>query len=257
MKMIKKLLLFALMVFVFTITTSQNAYCKIVKKEIEVQTKDARIIKATLSYVKIDKAEKYPTVVLLHSLGYSSADWGNLITDLNNAGYAVIAVDLRGHGKSIYDSNFRRKTWANFTPKVYQKFPNDVITILNKAQKDSKKVSLNNLALVGADIGANTAVLVAKELRYKPKTLVLISPTTSFKGLYIPIALTQIGKIPILSMVSEKDGYCLHEQQNLSKFAQGGFYARNYPYGGMGMLMIKSNPSMSQDITKWILKYLR
>lgn len=256
MKTIKNLLLFVLAIFVLTITP-QNAYCKTIKKEIEVQTKDARIIKATLSYVKINKVEKYPTVVLIHSLGYSSADWGNLISDLNNAGYAVIAVDLRGHGKSIYDSNFRRKTWANFTPKVYQKFPNDVVTILNKAQKDSKKVSLNNLALVGADIGANTAVLVAKELKYKPKTIVLISPTTSFKGLYIPIAMTQIGRIPILSMVSEKDTYCLREQQNLSKFAQGGFYAKNYPYGGMGMLMLKSNPSMSLDITKWVLKYLK
>lgn len=254
MKITKQILLFILVIFVFTV---QRAYCKIIKKDVEVQTKDARIIKATLSYAKIDKVEKYPTVVLLHSLGYSSENWGNLISDLNNAGYAVIAMDFRGHGKSIYDSGFRRKTWAYFTPKTYQKFPNDVITVLNQAQKDSKKVSLNNLAIVGADIGANTAVLVSKELKYKPKTLVLISPTTSFKGLYIPITMTQIGRIPILSMVSEKDRYCLQEQQNLSKFAQGGFYAKNYPQGGMGMLMLKTNPSMSQDITKWILKYLR
>lgn len=256
MKIIRKVLLFVLIIFVFLITT-QTAYCKIIKKEIEVQTKDARIIKATLSYAKIDGVEKYPTVVLLHSLGYSSENWGNLISDLNNAGYAVIAIDFRGHGKSAYDSSFHLKTWAYFTAKAYQKFPSDVTAVLNQAQKESKKVSLNNLAIVGADIGANTAVLVAKDLRYKPKTLVLISPTTSFKGLYIPIAMTQIGRIPILSMVSQKDLYCLQEQQNLAKFAQGGFYARNYPQGGMGMLMLKTNPSMSQDITKWILKYLR
>lgn len=254
MKFVKKISVFLLVIFIFT---TQNAYCKIIKKEIEVQTKDARIIKASLSYAKIDKVEKYPTVVLLHSLGYSSENWGNLISDLNNAGYAVIAIDFRGHGKSVYDSNFHLKTWVYFTPKTYQKFPDDVMVVLNQAQKDSKKVSLNNLAIVGADIGANTAVLVAKKLKYKPKTLVLISPTTSFKGLYIPIAMTQIGRIPILSMVSQKDRYCLQEQQNLSKFAQGGFYAKNYPQGGMGMLMLKSNPSMSQDITRWILKYLR
>lgn len=255
-KIVKKIFLVVLAIFIFTIT-AQNVYCKTIKKEIEIQTKDARIIKATLNYVKIEGVEKYPTVVLLHSLGYSSEDWGNLIPDLNNAGYAVIAIDFRGHGKSIYDSNFRRKTWAYFTQKTYQKFPNDVIAILNQAQKSSKKVSLNNLAIVGADVGANTAVLVAKDLKYKPKTLVLISPTTSFKGLYIPIALTQIGQTPILSMVSQKDLYCLKEQQNLSRFAQGGFYAKNYPQGGMGMLMLKSNPSMPQDITRWILKYLR
>lgn len=256
MKIFKKLLLL-IVIFCAFLGTSQNAYCKVIKKEIQVQTKDLRIIKATLSYVKIDGVEKYPTVVLLHSLGYSSDSWGNLIPYLNNAGYAVIAVDFRGHGKSIYDSSFHQKAWTYFTPKAYQKFPSDVVAVLNQAQKDSKKVSLNNLAIVGADIGANTAVLVSKDLKYKPKTLVLISPTTSFKGLYIPIAMTQIGQVPILTMVSQKDAYCLQEQKNLARFAQGGFYARNYPNGGMGMLMLKTNPSMAQDITKWILKYLR
>lgn len=253
--MVKKILLWILIIFVFALT-AQNAYCKVIKKDIQVQTKDNRIIKATLSYVKIDKVKQYPTVVLIHSLGYSSENWGNLTNNLNNAGFAVIAVDLRGHGKSIYDGSLHRKPWIYFTPKTYLKLPSDVEAVLNQAQKDSKKVSLNNLAIVGADIGANTAVLVAKDLKYKPKTLVLISPTTSFKGLYIPIAMTQLGQVPILTMVSDKDKYSLQEQKSLSKFAQGGYYARNYPQGGMGMLMIKTNPTMTTDITKWILKYL-
>lgn len=256
MKLIKKILFFVLAILVFS-GTVQCAYCKIVKKELEVQTKDTRILKATLSYVKIDGIKKYPTVLLLHSLGYSSAEWGNLIPDLNNAGYAVIAMDLRGHGKSIYTGNFKKTPWIYFKTKAYQKLPNDAIEILNQAQKQFKQTDLSNLAIVGADIGANTAVLVAKQLPKKPKTLVLISPTTSFKGLYIPIAMVEMGGVPVLSMVSKKDSYCLQEQQKLSKFAQGGFYAKNYPQGGMGMLMLKSNPSMAQDITKWIIRYLK
>lgn len=255
MKMVKRILFFVLMVFVFAFT-AQNAYCQTIKKEIQVQTKDARVIKATVSYVKIPNLKQYPTVVLLHSLGYSSENWGNLIELLNNAGYAVIAMDFRGHGKSVYDSTLHRKTWVYFTPKAYSKFPSDVEAILTQAQKDCKQISLNNYAIVGADIGANTAVLVANDLKIKPKTLVLISPTTTFKGLYIPIAMAQIGKVPILTMVSQKDKFSLQEQQSLSKFAQGGFYARNYSLGGMGMLMIKSNPTMTVDITKWLLKYL-
>ena len=256
MKIIKEVLIFILTVFVFTGTT-QSAYCKTIKKEIEAQTKDARIIKATLSYAKIEGVTKYPTVVLLHSLGYSSEDWVNLIPDLNNAGYAVIAIDLRGHGKSIYTTGFQKKPWVYFQTKTYQKMPSDIITVLDQAQKQSKKVSLDNMAIVGADIGANAAVLVSKELKKKPKTIVLISPTTSFKGLYIPIAMVEMGNIPILSMVSTKDKYCMQEEIKLSKFAQGGFYAKNYPEGGMGMLMLKTNPTMSQDITRWIIKYLK
>ncbi len=256
MKLIKKILLFILAIFVFS-GTIQSAYCKTVKKEIEIQTKDSRILKATLSYVKMENVKKYPTVLLLHSLGYSSTDWGNLISDLNNAGYAVIAMDLRGHGKSIFNGNFQKRPWIYFKTKAYQKLPSDAILILNQAQKQSKKVDLSHLAIVGADIGANTAVLVAKQLPKKPKTLVLISPTTNFKGLYIPIAMVEMGSIPVLSMVSKKDSYCMQEQQKLSKYAQGGFYAKNYPQGGMGMMMLKSNPTMAQDITEWIIRYLK
>lgn len=252
----KKVLFLTLAIFVFT-GTIQCAYSKTVKKEIEVQTKDSRIIKATVTYVKIDKVKKYPTVLLLHSLGYSSKDWGNLIPDLNNAGYAVIAMDFRGHGQSIFDGSFHQKTWTYFKPKTYQKFPSDAIAVMNEAQTQVKQVSLDNLAIVGADIGANTAVLVARQLRKKPKTLVLICPTISFKGLYIPLAMSEMGMIPILSMVSTQDGYSMQQQKALSKFAQGGFYAKNYPKGGMGMTMIKVNPAMSQDITKWIIKYLK
>lgn len=253
MKLIKKIFL---LMFIFVFASTLNAYSKTIKKDIEVQTKDSRIIKATLSYVQITGVKKYPTVVLLHSLGYSSEDWGSLISELNNAGYAVLAVDLRGHGKSIYDSGLRKKPWIYFTSKAFLKMPTDVVAILNETKKQSKLVDLNNMAIVGADIGANTAVLASQQLPKKPKTLVLISVTTSFKGLYIPIAMAEMGGIPILSMTSKKDRYCMQEQQNLAKFSQGGFYAQDYPNGGMGMMMLKVNPTMSQDIVKWIMKYL-
>lgn len=253
MNLIKKIFLLVV-IFIFA---STSAYCKTIKKEIQVQTKDSRIIKATLSYVKIDGVKKYPTVVLLHSLGYSSDDWGDLITDINNAGYAVIAVDLRGHGKSVYDSGFKKKSWVYFKPKAYSKMPSDVVAIINQAPQVSKKVDLNNLAIVGADIGANTAILAAKDLKKKPKALVLISLSTTFKGLYVPIAMAEMGAIPILSMASTKDRYSIQQQQALAKYSQGGFYAENYPSGGMGMMMLKTNKTMSQDITKWLIKYLK
>lgn len=256
MKLIKKILLLILAIFVFS-GTAQSAYCKTIKKEIEVQTKDSRILKATLTYVKSTTVKKYPTVLLLHSLGYSSTEWGSLISNLNNAGYAVIAMDFRGHGKSIYNGSFQKRSWIYFKPKAFLKYPSDVMMVLGQAQKQSKKIDLTRLAIVGADIGANTAVLVAKQLPKKPKTLVLISPTTNFKGLYIPISMAEMGGIPILSMVSKKDAYCMQEQLNLARYAQGGFYAKNYPNGGMGMMMMKVNPTMSMDITSWIKKYLK
>lgn len=236
--------------------STQSAQSLTVKKEIEVQTKDARILKANVSYISIPNYKKYSTVLLLHSLGYSSRDWGNLINELNQAGYAVIAMDLRGHGRSVYNKSFYKKSWVYFTNKAYAKYPSDVLLMLKEVHAQLKNLNMNNMAVVGADIGANTAVLAAKDMKIKPKTLVLICPFRTFKGLYIPIAMTSLN-MPILSMVSTKDNYSLKEQRQLAKFSQGGFYAQNYPQGGTGMLMLKSNPTMSQDITKWIIKYLK
>lgn len=256
---LRKILLFIFAFFIVTMT-SQNAYCSaaktnVVKKDVEVQTKDARIIKATISYVDIKGLKKYPAVLLLHSIGYSSNDWGSLITEINNAGYAVIAMDLRGHGKSIYTADFKQKDWSYFTNKTFQRYPGDVVALVNQVQNQVKNLDFNNYAIVGADVGANTAILATKDLKKKPKTIILISATTSFKGLYIPIAMTNVN-VPILSMASKKDRYCIAQQRELAKFAQGGFYAQDYPQGGMGMLMLKANPSMSQDIVKWLIKYL-
>lgn len=255
--MTKNVILFILLVIVFFFD-GLIGYCdtKIIKKDIEIETKDLRIIKATMTYPKMD-AVKFPTVILLHSLGASSAEWVNLVDNLNSAGFLVIAMDFRGHGKSVYNTNFQQKSWVYFKPKMYEKFPSDVMAVLKQAQVISKKVSIDNCAFVGADLGANTAVLVAKDMPKKPKALVLISPSISFKGLYIPIAMTQIGKIPILTMVSTKDVYSVNQQKSLVKFSQGNFYAKNYPNGGMGMQMLKVNPTMSADITNWLVKVMK
>ncbi|MCQ2789745.1 MAG: alpha/beta hydrolase [bacterium] len=252
LKNILLILICAITIFANTAT----ADAKPVTKQVEVLTKDNRFIKAKITYEKIAGLEKYSTVILLHSIGYDSSYWLNLVPELNAAGYAVIAVDLRGHGQSVYSSTFHKKSWTYFTNDDYAKMPNDVMDILAQVQKSNKNINLNATAIVGADIGANIAVMVADKMKVKPKTLVLISPTRKFKGLYIPITLTNI-TMPILSMASQQDRYCLKEQKELAKFSQGGFYAQNYPNGGMGMLMIKVNAGMTQDIVKWVMKYLK
>ena len=253
----KSMILFILVVIVFFFNT-QNVFCatKIIKKEVEVETKDEKLIKAQITYPNT-KMKKYPTVLLLHSIGYSSEYWGGLIEELNNAGFLVIAMDLRGHGQSVFNTSFQQRSWCYFSEKEFQKFPSDVKTLLDRAKLVSKPVDMKDYAIVGADIGANSAVLATTMVKEKPKALVLLSPVKKFKGLYIPIAMTELGQIPILTMVSKKDKFSLKEQQDLVRFAQGPYYAQNYSDGGMGMLMIKLNKTMAHDITNWLVKTMR
>ena len=249
-------------IFLIFLGLTTIGYCATAKKKtyvqkpVEVQTNDNRIIKGKFLYPKTGKT-KYPVVVLLHSLGYSSTYWGDLPNKLLANGYAVFEIDFRGHGQSIYDSTFHKKYWRYFKPKAYLRFPTDITAMLNKLPKVSKKADMTHYAIIGADIGANTAILVAKSYPQKPKALVLISPSMNFKGLYTPIALTSLGKCPILTIASSKDNYSIAQQDELSKFAQGDYYIKRYPLGGTGMLLLKVNPQASSNISNWIKAVMR
>lgn len=223
---------------------------------ITYETKDNFVIKSKLFYPQ-QKQAVYPVVVMLHSIGYSSEYWEKLTKDFVNNGVAVMLVDLRGHGQSVYDSNFKLRYWKNYTEKTFAKYPSDIHEILSYLAINYKNISTSNYAIVGADIGANTAVIAAESMPNKPKCLVLLSPTRSYKGLYIPVAMTNLGSMPIMSIVSVRDRYSFNETQQLKKFAQGTFDIKTYPSGGMGMLMLKVNPSMSKDIVDWVLPKIK
>lgn len=219
--------------------------------EIQYQTKDNFLLKAKLS-LPTDKRSKYPMVVMLHSLGYSSDYWMNLPTKFRQAGFAVLEIDLRGHGKSIYDADFKKINWFYLSNKSFKKYPRDVLSMLVYVNQNYKNVSVSNLTFVGADIGANTAILAASQLKNKPAAMVLISPSVQFKGLYTPIALTDV-PCPLLIMFSQKDDYSKKEAATLIKFAQKEYDIKSYPEGGPGMLMLKVNPGMDNDIVNWVV----
>jgi len=230
----------------------QNVFSATIKKEIEVETKDNFIIKATVCYPKTKTKKKIPTVVLLHSLGYSSSRWTTIQDSLTKAGYAWVMIDLRGHGKSVYTSSLKKVSWLNLKMKAFSRYPADVLAVLKEVEATTKKLSFNNWAIIGGDIGANTAVLVAKDMPKKPSGLVLISPSTSYKGLYIPIAMTELGRTPILAIASTKDNQSMASQNTLKKFAQGEYEVINVDNNGSGMMLIKQEPELADMIVKWL-----
>ena len=250
------ILLIAILMLVPAASFAAAKKNKIGYMTITYETRDNFVIKSKLFY-PAKKEKVYPIVIMLHSIGYSSDYWGIVVKQFVDSGAAVLLVDLRGHGQSMYDSNFKIRSWQYYTEKNFAKYPEDIAEIISYIGTNYKNISTVNYAIVGADIGANTAVLTAEKLVNKPKCLLLISPTQNFKGLYIPIAMTNLGKIPILSMVSVRDNYSYKETNFLKKFAQGTFEIKTYPAGGMGMLMLKANPSMASDIVNWVLPKIK
>ena len=255
--MLKKIFAILLVLILFAPVSSFAAPKKKVGYvNLTYETDDNFVIKSKLYYPK-QKAKVYPVVVFLHSIGYSGEYWNTLVKDFVDAGCAALVIDLRGHGQSVYDSDFRIRSWRYYSDKQFAVYPKDVTDILKYLASNYKDISTTKYAVVGADIGANTAVLVSEKMVNKPKALVLMSPTSNFKGLYIPISMTNLGNIPIMSIASNRDNYSKKEANELKKFAQSEYNLKIYPQGGMGMLMLKANPSMSKDIVNWVMPKLK
>lgn len=221
---------------------------KVVK--IEYETQDKFLISAKLVYPKT-KEKIYPLVVLLHSIGENSEQWTLLPDKLLESGFAVLKVDLRGHGESIYNIDLNKKYWQNLSLKAYAKYPNDIDGLLNYIQQEYKNISFSHYAIIGADIGANTAILASQLMKNKPFAIALISPQTKFKGLYIPIALADLPNTNILFVYSKLDNKTVKEVKSLKRFAQAEIKEQIYPAGGTGMILIKNNKDADYDIVNW------
>lgn len=253
-----KRIILILTLFLLLINTIANAATNTISKEITATSVDGFTMKGYLEYPKIKNQKEFPTVVLLHSIGYSSDWWCNLPQDLLNQGYAVLKIDLRGHGKSVYNSKLLRTSWSSMTNNAFAKYPDDVIKVIEQVKSENtKKVFFNNWAIVGSDIGASTAILVADKISYKPKTLVLLSPVVETKGLFVPVKLANLDRIDIFSISGTNDNSGHNAQEYLKKFSQATFATYTSESRSNGMLMLKNDNTLARIITSWIKEYLK
>ena len=252
-----KRLLFILTFFLIFSNCVAFGEIKTVTKEYKVSANDGFSLQAQLEYPKIKGKKEFSTVVLLHSLGYNSEWWDNLPEELLQNGYAILKIDLRGHGKSVYNSRLIRTSWKNMTNTAYAKYPEDVVSVIQQVIKENNKVKFfDNWVIVGADIGASSAILASDKMTNRPKTIVMLSPVVETKGLYIPVSIAHLDKTDFLSIIGTNDTTSENAQAYLKKFAQAEFVTYTSTSRSTGMLMLKSDNTLSRIITRWIAQYL-
>lgn len=252
-----KKLIIILAFFVMILNCGCVYSANFVTKDYKILTKDKFTIVANLKYPKIKEKKDFHTVVLLHSLGYSSEWWGTLPEDLLSNGYAVLSIDMRGHGNSVYNSKLTRTSWTKLTNHAYAKFPDDVITVIDYVKNENKRTFFNQWAIVGADIGGSVGIIAANKIKYKPKTIVLLSPVVNTKGLYVPVDLAELNNIDILSIVGEKDPQSRGADAYLKKFAQATFAEYLSSATPTGMIMLTHDQFLNKIICSWIGEYLK
>lgn len=252
----KRFIFIILALFLILTTANVDAAQNITTKEIHTIAQDGFNLKATLSYKKEKGRKEYPTVILLHSLGYSSQWWGNLPEELINKGFAVLEIDFRGHGQSIYNAKLTKISWKNLKDSAYEKYPDDVIRVMKTVKEENPKVNFfNKLTFIGSDIGASTAIITADKLPVKPPIIVLISPVTKTKGIYVPIHVANLDNTDFLSIVGTNDTTAIEASAYIKKFAQNKFAQYISESNASGMVLLKNDPQITTIICDWISEY--
>ena len=205
-----------------------------------ITTADGLPIQATLLTPLTSGAD--PGVILLHMLGDDRTVWGEvgLTADLVAAGYAVLVMDMRGHGETG-----GAQDWALAADDLGRAW--DAFAAL-------ETVDAARTAVVGASIGANMALRLGAD-RADVGAVALLSPGLDYRGVTTEDQLVAYGGRPLLLVASEDDRYSADSVRALAEVA-GGATVQLYENAGHGTNMFAATPELSVLIISWLNEQL-
>ena len=217
----------------------------ITKQKIEFATKDKYLLVGDLYLA--NPAGNKPLVVMLHSFGMNSKVWKDLAETLRQRGYNCLAMDIRGHGRSIYTEQLKIKSRYKFTSNDWQKLPNDVLESIKYVKSNYSKINTDDIYFIGADIGGSAGLIAGQSLKNKPEKFVLISPMINFKGLYIPVIVANYTTTKFFVLLAKTDKVLFNF------YTKPAPITKVYPQGGPGNHILKVNPTSLDDIVEFII----
>jgi pimeloyl-ACP methyl ester carboxylesterase len=167
--------------------------------------------------------------------------WLPLVTPLQQNGYTVLTVDLRGQG-----------TTGGTVDWIAAR--QDVADLLDAARQISG-VNAGRVAVVGADVGANLA-LVNCALSAYCRAVVALSPGAEYDGLVIEGAAERLGDRAALLVASTGDTDSAITVQALDGAIAGPHEVMLTAGGAHGIALLTDQPALAQAILLWLQQNL-
>jgi alpha-beta hydrolase superfamily lysophospholipase len=208
---------------------------------------------------------RYPLLVLVHGLGRSQKEWAGVISTIVQAGYAVLAVDLRGHGTSTQrrPSNDPKDpnsiSWRYLPTDQWRLLPSDLEQILTAfahpklhPKETAVQVLESPVVLVGAGLGANVALMVASHQPRNVKAVVALSPLLSVKGLEPALGALTL-KAPVFFAATQADPDSFDATQTLFKLTQSeAKKLKCYKSIGSGEELLTADAGLLPNMLDWL-----
>lgn len=155
------------------------------------------------------------TWVLQHGLGSQKGEWTPLAEALAKSGQGVFAFDARGHGDSRLTKRGQTVAYEDFAAPDWQKMPADMESAV-RLLRQQYGLSASRLAVGGASLGANVALVYAANHSDVPAVL-LLSPGMNYAGIGTAEAFEKYGKRPLLLAASPGDVYAFQTVQTFAR----------------------------------------
>lgn len=256
----KKILIIAI-VFLFLIGNAFSSGIKLHEKEYHITSEDGVELYAWLTPSPDGTA---PLYLLLPMRSYTHESYNRFIeafyhyaasADTGNSHIIIpnfLSFDLRGHGKSIKQGD-KTINYGTLPQSDYAKMPSDVAAMLKRVLADkSLMFDRNDIEVVGASIGANTAALLTKQVDYIKK-VAMLSPGENYLSL-IPGDAVKEAKIPILIYVSKGDSYAYESSEKLASSNEKFCTLKCFDGDNHGTNIIDNNNEAMTDLIYWLLK---
>lgn len=220
-------------------TAGSDAPSQFVKGErLDFQMRDGIRVQADYFEGVTDKA-----VILLHGYQQDRAVYEPFIPALQQKGWHVLNVDVRGHGQSAGNL-------STFTNKEFQEIPVDLVAL---SQWMKEKQPDMQVVLVGADLTA-TASLFAASLSDAFSGVVAVSPQATDHGITVGNTVNRL-RIPVLYVAAQDDAQ--RHQATKTLYNQTATAANDkqfieYATGGQGTDLLFSSPEVASEIVRFV-----
>ena len=213
-------------------------------ENVRLTTKDGKSIAALYYGVPAPKG----WMVYSHMMPATKESWKELAEYLQAAGYAGLAIDLRGHGESDGGPNgYKNFSDAEHAASIYDL--EAAAAFLSKAGAMPAK-----MVFAGASIGANLSL---KYISIHPecKTAIVLSAGLNYRGIAtLPPVKSLKSDQRVFFAASRDDGNSAEENQALYDALPGGATKKIelYATGGHGTSLFASHPELTELIKKFI-----
>lgn len=157
-----------------------------------------------------------PTVLMVHGLGASRAEWKPIEQSLAARGAGYLALDMRCHGESLTAPDGKTVPgWEGCAQSALDPAAGWNYLML------VRKLSAGDVIVAGASIGANLALTASADGMMKPRALVLLSPGLDYRGVKTESAMSRAKGVPVFMAAAYADGYAFNSVRELNKIALG------------------------------------